>query len=325
MKKQLLLENQEIIKEFSDIFKCLKAQKHKNLVQFCLTKFCSLTDQWTDFSKDSEKELQSTTESSRKSLRSIKSYRKSIEDNSNKLEKATSKEQLVMLKQKEIVSHLSIFPQLWKKNLHKLKQKSLSWRMTPFVQQQYDQEFSFINTKKIDKALEENISLEYEKVMQEIEANRSEYCYEADRISIEKSFGGWKSEYDSEVHSEIVDINEIKNAISVLSKVNLLKPESRNLLSKITDAIKNREDPNKLALYLQLASLNITEKLDFSEMSSHDVNPEELLEATSLLSEIGPKLIEGSLEISFEDYGVHKKTMSLGKNSTKDMTEKLKN
>ena len=69
--------------------------------------------------------------------------------------------------------------------------------MTPFAPYQLDKEFSFLNrTESMNKTIEENSSVEFEKEMKKIEEERkNEYeNIDTSKISIEKSYGGWNSE-----------------------------------------------------------------------------------------------------------------------------------
>lgn len=334
MKNSLIQENKEIIQEICEIKALLKDPTQIGIMNKCLFNFRNLSNQWQDFVHSSEASCRITRERNSKTQSKILTYKKIIQKNNIKLKKINSQEKEIIYKQEQITSQLSTFPKLWKNNLRKLKRKSMSWRVTPFASPQYDQEFSFMNTKREPVKDEENInySVEFEKIMQEIEANRQETVYDPDKFSIEKSVGGWKSELESECeNSSIHNVSEIKKAISILHKANLLKPESRKILTKITDIVKNPENSNNLVLFLQLLNINNSLIPSFADKPiDHDVKMEELLDATSYLSGVGLKMLESSLmemsseEICTRDYKeFHKKTMSLGKNSTKDMTEQL--
>ena len=116
--------------------------------------------------------------------------------------------------------------------------------MTPFAPYQLDKEFSFLNrTESMNKTIEENSSVEFEKEMKKIEEERkNEYeNIDTSKISIEKSYGGWNSELESE-DSHFQDTSEIKNAISILLKANLLKLDSAMTFYKghFLNLIKNK-------------------------------------------------------------------------------------
>jgi hypothetical protein len=112
---------------------------------------------------------------------------------------------------------------------------------------------------------EEDDSIEFEKCMKEIEL-RQPQVENPQNISIDKSFGGWKSEYESEGES-VTPINpdEIKAAINILKKANLLNPQNGNILGKLTDVLKDSNYSENFELILQLANLqNNQKKTDFS-------------------------------------------------------------
>ena len=267
-----------------------------------------------------------------------------------------SKERQIKNIHKTVTSHLEVFPKLWNQNLRRLEKKSVSWRFTPFASPTYDLEFEFLQSQKGEKVIKglkglkdvqeakltetrdksqylnekaqklyqgkilKNLSqgsdvddsVEFERLMQEISANKGNQSGFDDK-------SGWKSELDSEVENN--NVSEIKNAISVLFKANLLQPESRQVLSKITELAKNPEESEKLVLYLQLLSINQSLLPSFNDKASeNDVKIEELLEATSFLSSVGPERLESSL-LEFSSMLEHKeKRGSIGKSSTKEMT-----
>jgi hypothetical protein len=333
MKACLVSENIQILEEIKLISNSLQDPSQVEIMNKCLLKFSNLAQDWSSLSNTSESKSKTLEKTTSKVLNSIASYQKIAKNNKLKMKLVQTKEKEILLRETQVASQLSIFPKLWKRNLHKLKRKSMGWRVTPYACPSYDKEFSFLNSFVAEKHTEEeieNVSLEFEKVMQEIELAKEDN-YNPDKISIDKSFGGWKSELESEQDSHSHDVSEIKYAISVLQKANLLKPEKRPILSKISQIFKNPENSANLALLLQLISFNQTNQASpgcgFGE---NDVKIEDILDATSFLSSVGPKALESSLiDLSYEEnytYKLkdsHKKTQSLGKNSTKDMTDKL--
>ena len=100
-----------------------------------------------------------------------------------------------------------------------------------------------------------NVSVEFEKLMSEIEKEKK-FKDNPNSISMEKSFGGWKSEYDSE---ESVSFNlnseEIKRALNVLKKARLLNAGSNQFLLKLAEMIKNPESSSNVELMLQLIEI----------------------------------------------------------------------
>jgi hypothetical protein len=66
-------------------------------------------------------------------------------------------------------------------------------------------------------------------------------------MSMEKSFGSWKSEFESEPNSILpVDVNEVKFAIKVLEKANLLEPKNIQLLRQLSALIKDESCDSQL-------------------------------------------------------------------------------
>lgn len=101
-----------------------------------------------------------------------------------------------------------------------------------------------------------NYSLEFEKCMAELESQRQPQ-EDPLSISIEKSFGGWKSEYDSDNDSitDQVTPNDVKSAIVILRKANLLGKKKSSVLKKINNLLKVPGNTNKIELLLQLHNL----------------------------------------------------------------------
>jgi hypothetical protein len=100
-----------------------------------------------------------------------------------------------------------------------------------------------------------NESVEFEKLMNEIEKEKK-YKDNPNSISMEKSIGGWKSEYESE---ESVSFNlnsdEIKKALIVLKKARLLNAGNNQFLLKLAEMIRNPESSSNVELMLQLINL----------------------------------------------------------------------
>lgn len=312
MKNLLLQENEDIISEFFELKSLLPLSSQPQL-SATLANFRKLSSNWLSLIQTCESEQKTLKDRHSHTQSTIAEYKKLQLKTQLRLNRYASKEQKVKKVQEKVATHLTIFPKLWNKNLQRLKRKSISWRFTPFTSPTYDQEFEFLQESKI----EPDYSVEFEKVMHEISLNKKNVS----QIS-EKS--GWNSYLESENDSQ--DMSEIKNAISVLQKANLLKPENQSVLTKITQLIKNPEKSDKLVLYLQLLSINNSAIPSFTEKNTEkDVKIEELLEATSFLSSVGPKRLENSiLEISSENYSIdfkhNPKFPSLGKCSTKEMT-----
>lgn len=101
-------------------------------------------------------------------------------------------------------------------------------------------------------------SYEFEKCMAELDKLRNISVDNPLSFSLEKSFGGWKSEYESDSESIISPISqeEIKSAISILSKANLLSPENISILGQLSDAIIDPNETNSLEKFYQLITLH---------------------------------------------------------------------
>jgi len=114
-----------------------------------------------------------------------------------------------------------------------------------------------VHSRDVSYISEENVSVEFEKLMADIEAQAEEKI-NPNGISMEKSIGGWKSEYESEAESVSMHINpeEIKKALDVLKKANLLGQNEESPLVKIAEAMKDPECSGNLNLILQLININ---------------------------------------------------------------------
>lgn len=174
-------------------------------------------------------------ETMKNSLKKQEILRNNIKIRAQKLSKDMSQELSTKTLEKELISHESAFEVFSASN--ELKN------------------ISVISGKSGHNS---NSSIEFEKCMAELDESRQqpENC----NISIEKSFGGWKSEYESDNESFISNPNEIKQAINVLKKANLLSSKSGNLLDKLTGLIKSPGNTQKIELLLQLHNIQIKQK-----------------------------------------------------------------
>ena len=101
-----------------------------------------------------------------------------------------------------------------------------------------------------------NDSLEFEKCMAELDKLHVPVPDNQENISINKSFGGWKSEFESENESILqINSNEIKSAINILKKANLLNSQNRNILGKLSEVILKPENSYNSELIFQLLNL----------------------------------------------------------------------
>ena len=112
-----------------------------------------------------------------------------------------------------------------------------------------------------------NSSLEFEECMAEMENQRPAVDNLAN-ISIEKSIGGWKSEYESEGESfALINPNDIKHAINILKKANLLNSKGGNALDRLTNLLKSPDNTHKIELLLQLMNLQNKPRHNISQNS----------------------------------------------------------
>ena len=107
---------------------------------------------------------------------------------------------------------------------------------------------------------EEMAKIDREKEIEKIFKEKNHVVGNSQNISMEKTIGGWKSEFESEGEGEsmILQINpqEIKSAVNVLKKANLLNPKNGKLLSQLTELLKEPNNSHNLELLVQLANIN---------------------------------------------------------------------
>lgn len=100
-----------------------------------------------------------------------------------------------------------------------------------------------------------NESYEFEKLMSEIEKDKKEKD-NPNSISMEKSIGGWKSEYESEDSVSFnLNSDDIKKALGVLKKARLLNAGNNQFLVKLAEMIKVPENSSNVELMLQLINI----------------------------------------------------------------------
>ena len=121
----------------------------------------------------------------------------------------------------------------------------------------------------ISYASDENESLEFDKIMLELEKERN--LKEAPgNVSMDKTIGGWKSEYESEGESISMNLNpdEIKRALTVLKKARLLNAGGNQFLLKLAEMIKEPENSSNVELMLQLINIERKKNKSSQKMSS---------------------------------------------------------
>jgi hypothetical protein len=125
-----------------------------------------------------------------------------------------------------------------------------------------------------------NDSVEFEKCMAELEGNQLMTTGNPCEISIEKSFGGWKSEFESDNENSFLACTEdVRAAVQVLQKANLLDPKYLPRLSQIHEMLAEEgkfEDLRDLLSQVDKLRFSRSEKpplasqkseIDFGEMS----------------------------------------------------------
>ena len=105
---------------------------------------------------------------------------------------------------------------------------------------------------------DENESLEFDKIMLELEKERI-HKENSENISMEKTIGGWKSEYESEGDISMNhNPDEIKRALMILKKARLLNAGGNQFLLKLAEMIKEPENSSNVELMLQLIDIERT-------------------------------------------------------------------
>jgi hypothetical protein len=95
-----------------------------------------------------------------------------------------------------------------------------------------------------------NVSAEFEMELKKLEQKIShDFQFFSEEQDVSRS--GWKSEFDSQNESLALSPSQIKSAINILKKANLLNPSNQELLSHLT----NIDNSQKLELALQLVNL----------------------------------------------------------------------
>ncbi|OMJ89270.1 hypothetical protein SteCoe_8565 [Stentor coeruleus] len=120
------------------------------------------------------------------------------------------------------------------------------------------------------------------------------------RISVEKNPGGWVSEYDSD-HESKCETEDIKNAIKVLMKANLLSQDTS--LHKLNDILDDHDNEN-LELMLQLLEIkgNLKNSLcleDTTPMTSAVMGDNDVFQTILSPGHKGPIVFESEEEANF--------------------------
>lgn len=290
--KNLMQETSEVSFEIEKICSDIQGTpEHKTLVSI-KEQFNFLIQSWVYLRKSITSQISKHQKYSQELINKNQRYRtKSDEKIIRKKRKLREKESSIQIKHRYINKSMTRIRRLWKGNIkdmrckistQKVKRIEIKKRVDKFKEQiladlTIGPDLCFIERQKnialnesrgnvrerclIEPSLtfsehsEEQINESYafEELMKEIDAQKGPTKRNNSNISIEKSFGGWKSEYDSENDSILpVNPDDIKKAIDVLKKANLLNPQNGGILNKLTDLIKDPENSHKLELILQL-------------------------------------------------------------------------
>lgn len=281
--------------------------------------FNSIMHSWINLSESLTKQITVNKKRAKEIIINNRRYR-AISDEKilRKKRKLREKESSIKSKQRHINKSLSKIRKLWKGNLKDMEYKVSAQKVRKVeFKEKFDNikdqiindlakepDLSFIerqrklamtesksivrNQASIEPSLifsehsEEQINESYafEELMKEIDAQKGPSKRNQSNISIEKSFGGWKSEYDSE-NDSILPVNpaEIKKAIEILKKANLLNPHNGGVLHKLTDLIKDPDNSERLELILQL--MNFQSKPSQDTVNSLDFQPVKEKKASS--------------------------------------------
>ncbi|OMJ71691.1 hypothetical protein SteCoe_30021 [Stentor coeruleus] len=308
--------------------------------------FNSIMHSWIDLSESLVKQIAKHKKHSKEIIIKNQRYRAISDEKILKQKRRLrEKESSIKSKQRYINKSLTKIRKLWKGNLkdmeckileHKTRKPELNEKIDNIKNQIINEivkepDLSFIERQKklaiteginitrnqasIEPSLifsehsEEQINESYafEELMKEIDAQKGPSKRNQSNISIEKSFGGWKSEYDSE-NDSILPVNpaEIKKAIEVLKKANLLNPQNGGVLHKLTDLIKDPDNSERLELILQL--INFHSKPSQDTVNSLDIKPVKEKKLSS------PNLIE------CKDFIISTESPLSSQNSTKLLT-----
>jgi hypothetical protein len=277
-------ESSQIFESFSEILSEISTRRSVSILTTAQKLFFQLQESYSGLSKGIQQKIQSL----RVKSSDLSSKCKKIRHSSSRMlslqkAKMVRKEKVINKTQESISESLGLIKNLWLDNLKTMKkglrrgtqlkeniqlqvkkfdeemnsevagktiEKDLISHQSAFEIQESCPNLSVITDKSVHRS---NSSLEFEQCMAELDMFRQQPSN--GNISIEKSFGGWKSEYDSETESFISNPNEIKNAIQILKKANLLNSKGGNLLDKLTNLMKSPGNTQKIELLLQLHDL----------------------------------------------------------------------
>lgn len=282
--KPLVKESSEIFQIFSEILSELSTRRSISILSSAQKSYKEMHNSYFSLAKTLTSNAQQFRVKSSELSKQCKNIRRSSSKMLSKQKaKIINKEKAINKTQESINESLGKIKQLWAANLKTMKSeiekqvilkdsiqlqvkkfdeemtsevagktmdKELISHQSAFEMQESCHNLSVITAKSVHRS---NSSIEFEQCMAEFDMFRQQPTN--GNISIEKSFGGWKSEYESETESFIHNPNEIKNAINILKKANLLNTKGGNLIDKLTGLMKSPGNTQKIELLLQLHDL----------------------------------------------------------------------
>jgi hypothetical protein len=224
-------------------------------------------------------------------------------------QQCSSREKHVKLKNKNLTSSLHKLKCFMRKELenlefsYKKQQKTHSKLSSEYNSSLEALDKSFTTALELplglSKAQSPNTSQEFSDLMKDLHLPGDTFI-DNSRISVEKNAGGWVSEYDSD-HESKCETEDIKNAIRVLMKANLLSQDTS--LHKHNDMLDDHGNEN-LELILQLLEIkgNLKNSLcleDTTPMTSAVMGDNDVFQTILSPGHKGPITFELEEEINF--------------------------
>lgn len=209
------------------------------------------------------------------------------------------REKNITSKNKSLTFSLKKLRNIWKKEVSSLESSLKKQQKTHNkLSSEYNSSLELIE-KEIIKTLNLPINInkdrsldtskEFDELMKEISLG-NDFPIDNSRISMEKNPGGWASEYESDRDSKY-ETDDIKNAIKVLSKANLIGDD--NNLHKLNEFLNQHQGSESLELILQLLDINSKTKENFlfddtTPMTSTVINENEIFQTIVSPGHKGP-------------------------------------
>lgn len=322
-------ETKAILSEISSLASSVLSPSQKSALFSAKKQFTSLTNSYQDLGRAVKGQINACKGKKQELIRKSRSFRtRSQEKITRKKSTLASREVKVKSEEKFLSKSLTQVKSLWQGSIEtmektvkvqrlkkvetsqtiqklneELAQCFMESRKTPFLERVKKE----ISVAKINVLSREpsitfsvhsyhssNDSIEFEKLMAEQDRLREANNETQVNVSIEKSMGGWKSEFESETESNsIVNPDEIKSAISVLKKYNLLDPGAEKLFGKISAAALDPESSQNIEFLLQLLNLQgkdtqFSNDLACTTPKGHFMLPEDFEMGRTMLSSENP-------------------------------------